>query len=72
MYGIMSSIIQSILFTNPFCCRHHATILNQSPSHYSASPVSHIYPDVFVTELLYLCDIGVLDICGTSQRVSPK
>ena len=68
----MTSIIRAYCLLIPFVVYIMQLFSMKAPSHSYASPVSHIYPDVFVTELLYLCDIGVLDICGTSQRVSPK
>ena len=44
---------------------------NVMPWHLRAYPVAHIHLDVFKVELLCLCKIGVLEICGAAQWASP-
>ena len=44
---------------------------NVTPWHLRAYPVAHIHLEVFKAELLRLCKIGILEICGASQWASP-
>ena len=44
---------------------------NVTPWHLHAYLVAHIHLDVFKAELVCLCKIGVLEICGASQWASP-
>jgi Reverse transcriptase (RNA-dependent DNA polymerase) len=51
---------------------HLDIIPNAVLRHLRAYPVAHIHLDVFKAELLRLCDIGILEICGATQLVSPN
>ena len=60
-----------ILKVYPHRLVHLDVIQNATPRHLCAYPVAHIHLDVFKAELLRLCKIGVLEICGASQWASP-
>ena len=50
---------------------HLDVIPNAIPRHLRAYPVAQIHLEVFKAELIRLCNIGVLEICGASQWASP-
>ena len=64
-------LFDGILKVYPHRLVHLDIIPNATPCHLRAYPVACIHLDVFKTELLRLCDIGVLEKCGASQWASP-
>ena len=61
------SLFDGILKVYPHCLIHLDIIPNAVPRHLRAYPVAHMHLNVFKAELLRLCDIGVLEVCGASQ-----
>ena len=41
------------------------------PCHLRANPVAYIHLDVLKDDLLRLCDMSILEICGASEWASP-
>ena len=64
-------LFDSILKVYPHRLVHLDVIQNTTPRHLCAYPVAHIHLDIFKAELIRLCKIGVLQICGVSQWASP-
>ena len=65
------TLFDGILKVYPHRLIHLDIIPNAVPRHLRAYPVAHIHLDVFKAELLRLCDIGVLEVCGALQWASP-
>ena len=53
------------------CLVNLDVIPNAIPWHLQAYPVAHIHLEVFKAKLMCLCNLGVSEICGTSQWASP-
>ena len=65
------TLFDGILKVYPYCLIHLDIIPNAIPCHLHAYPVAHLHLDVFKAELIQLCDIGDLEVCGASQWASP-
>ena len=61
------TLFDGILKVYPHCLIHLDIIPNAVPCHLCAYPVAHMHLNVFKTELIWLCDISVLEVCGTLQ-----
>ena len=66
-----TTLFDGILKKYPHHLVHMDVAPNAIPKHLRAYPVAHIHLDVFKIELQRLCNVGVLERCGTSQWASP-
>jgi hypothetical protein len=62
-----TTLFDGTLKVYPHRLVHLDVIPNAIPRHLRAYPVAHLHLEVFKTELIHLCNIGVLEICGASQ-----
>ena len=66
-----TTLFDGILKVYPHSLVHLDIQPNVTPWHLCACPVAYIHLHVFKAELLCLCKIGALEICGPSQWASP-
>ena len=64
MMNTHTILFDSTLKVYLHCLVHLDVIPNAIPRHLRAYPVAQIHLEVFKAELLCLCNIGVLEICG--------
>ena len=61
------TLFDGILKVYPQHLIHLDISLHAIPCHLCAYPVAHMHLDVFKAELIRLCNIGVQEVCSTSQ-----